>query len=100
MVKTYQKVPSAPFSEDPTEDIPHNLLAVHLRWPSSGKISELSEYVQRLCMSLKALGSDCSTAVVHTPRNYEVMSSLLFLSLTLSLSGASLIRSLEEVQHH
>ena len=48
-------------------------------------------------MSLKALGSDCSTAVVHTPRNYEVMSSLLFLSLTLSLSGASLIGSLEEV---
>ena len=58
------------------------------------------------------MGSGCSSAVEHTPRDRKVMGlnpavcwaflSLLFLSLylSLSISGVSLIKPLTEVHHH
>ena len=67
--------------------------------------------VQMLIPVMTPRGSGCNIAAEHTPHNQKVGSSnpaefwaffnsLFFLSLTLSLSGASLNRSLEEVQHH
>ena len=64
---------------------------------------------------LEELGSDCRTSVEHTPRDKEVVGSnpagcwaffsLLFrfpfsVSLSLSISGVSLIRSLIKVHHY